>query len=158
MPNAINPERKLLIMLIYVIAISFMVAGVSLFSVFNGDDFLYLTIKFIIISLVPIAVFYQIDYIYTEVQHENPFVLSHLEWITHNYIMYLVMFIANKWVIKPLLALADINFNFIFLIIFIWLTICYLRGFNRMLLGLEAPKSKINFTISKIKAYLKRKG
>lgn len=155
MSSLLTTEKKLLIMLIYTLSISFMVAGVFLFSIFNGDDFLYLTFKFIVVSLLPLFIFYKVDLYYTQRRHLETFVLSHLEWVTHHYIMYLILFLANNWLVSPILALMNTHFNFIFLVILGWIFLRYLKGFNLMLYGSNAPKSKINFTMSKIKAFTK---
>lgn len=157
MPSMLNAERKLLVMLVYTLTISFMVAGVFLLSIFNGEDFIYLTLKFILVSLVPLCIFYKIDYFYSQDRQESDFVLTHLEWITHHYIMYLLLVLANHWLIRPFLDLAGIHFNFIFILMFAWLILRLLKGFNLMLSATNAPKSKINFTISKIKHFLNKR-
>lgn len=61
MSYMLTAERKILIMLVYTISLSFALTGVFLFSVFNSDEFIFLTLKFLLIPIIPIFIFYIVD-------------------------------------------------------------------------------------------------
>lgn len=139
-------EQKILLLIIYTFAISFCIIGVLLSSVFLDHDFLNLTFQFLVISLIPLVLFYNIDSYYVKHHAGSNFTKSHLAWITSNYVLFLILFTVNVWIITPLILRTGITFNFIYFIGLIWLLYRFIKGFNLVINGNDATHSKF-FTI-----------
>ena len=154
MSSLLSAERKILIMLLYTLIVSFTIAGAFLFSVFHENTFIYLTLKFFLLSLVPLFILYKLDAFYARYQNGDNFVLSHLEWLTAHYIIYFGLFLLNHWLLSPLLKFMEIDFNPFFLAVLLWILFCYFRGFNLTLNGKNAPVSRFNQYIKKLKQLL----
>ena len=136
-------ERRILLTLVYIFAMAFCVVGVFLMSTFDDQSFFDLTLKFIITALIPLVLFYKVDSFYVKYTHSNNFVQQHLEWIAHNYVLYLLVFILNNWVINTLIQELGWGYNYIFIALMLWLGYRYLKGLSSIFANKPAPKSKI---------------
>ena len=139
MSNFINIEKKLILILAYTFAMSFALVGILLASVFNNLIFINLTFKFIMVSLLPIVVFYQIDTLYLKHAKGDLFIQSHLAWITHSYIIYSVAFYLQYRLINKLAAYLNLDLSLLVLVLFAWLSWRYIRGVNLALNQQPAP-------------------